>query len=70
MRTLHDEDEEARPLNTERYYIEMKTIVRSSDKAIFIELPDGRQMWFPKSQITGLTATGFYIPEWLAEEKL
>ncbi len=51
------------------FYVEIKSIKRSTPKAVLIELKDGSEEWFPKSQMSKYNGIGFIIPLWLAEEK-
>ena len=61
---------------TDPRYLEINgTILRETEKALFLSLTDGRQEWFPKSTITSSfissqsEAQDFIIAKWVLEKK-
>lgn len=51
--------------------VEYTRIVRETERAWQLEMPDGGVMWFPKSRISKVSPNGGYFkcPAWLANQK-
>lgn len=59
-------------LDTVLVDVDYTRIVRETERAWLLEMPDGGVLWFPKSRIAKVSPEGGYFkcPTWLANKKV